>query len=174
MFRFLLMVLALIVILSAGLPYLSLKIRDSALGIAKTDGVRAASRAETALWLQPADPGPFVTQAGIYSSAASVAAASGAPDRAGAVLDNLALSISSYENAIANEPADWTLRYQAGVETLNLLLASQYAAGRAPHIDYAALIRLIPGLEDWSAVPPAPRQRCRSPEQPLGRSLRRR
>ncbi len=152
MFRVLLMTLSLIVIVSTGLPYLSLQIQNSALGIAKTDGVRAASRAEAARWLQPADPGPFVTQARIYSSAASAGAASGASDRAGAVLDNLALSIRSYENAIAAEPADWTLRYRAGVATLNLLLASEYAAHEDPALDYATLTPLVPALEDWSAL----------------------
>jgi hypothetical protein len=152
LFRVFLVALALIVILSAGLPYLSLQIQNSALGIAKTDGVQAAARAASARWLQPSDPGPFVTQAGIYSSAASSAAASGAPDRAGAVLDNLALSIASYQDAIENEPADWALRYRAGVETVNLLLASEYAAGKDPALDYAELIPLIPGLEDWSAL----------------------
>jgi len=151
-FRFLLLALSLIVIVSAGLPYLSLQIQDSALGIAKTDGVRAAARAEDALWLQPADPAPFIAQAGIYSAAASKAAASGASDRAGAVLDNLALSISSYQKAIANEPADWALRYRAGVETLNLLLASVYAGGGTTALDPEASLPLLPGLKDWSAL----------------------
>jgi hypothetical protein len=146
------MTLSLIVIVSAGLPYLSLQIQDSALGMAKTDGVRAASRAEAAQWLQPADPSPFATQAHIYSSSASAAAASGTSDRAGAVLDNLALSIRSYENAIAAEPADWSLRYRAGVATLNLLVASEYATGRDPALDYATLISAVPGLQDWSAL----------------------
>jgi hypothetical protein len=151
-FRVLLVTLSLIVILSAGLPYLSLQIQDSALGMAKTDGVRAASRAEAAQWLQPADPGPFATQAHIYSTSASAAAASGTSDRAGAVLDNLALSINSYQNAISNEPADWTLRYRAGVEAMNLWLATQAAAGELPALDYTESMMLIPGLEDWSAL----------------------
>jgi len=150
-FRSLLLTLSLVVIVSAGLPYLSLQYQNSALGIAKTDGVRAAQRAAAARWLQPADPGPYLTQASIYSSAAS-AAASGADDRAGAVLDNLALSIASNENAIADEPADWALRYRAGVAALNLLLATESANGQAPTLDYATLIPLIPGLQDWSAL----------------------
>ena len=152
-FRALLLTLSLVVIVSAGLPYLSLQYQRSALGLAKTDGVRAAQRAAAARWLQPADPGPYVTQAGIYSRAASASAASGADDRAGAILDNLALSIASYEKAIKSEPADWALHYRAGVAVLNLFLASQYAAGRAPALDYAALLPLIPGLKDWSELP---------------------
>ncbi len=151
-FRYLLLGLAVVVLVVSGLPYLSLQIQSSALGIAKTDGVRAVSRAKTALWFQPGDPAPFATQARIYSGAASDAATSGVPDRAGAVLDNLALSIHSYEDAIANEPADWALRYRAGVETFNLLLASQYATGRDPALDYATLVAMIPGLGDWSTL----------------------
>ncbi len=168
-FRLLLLALSLIVILSAGLPYLSLQIQNSALGIADTDGVRAAARAEAARWLQPADPAPFLTQAAIYSSAASRAAASGAPDRTGAVLDNLALSIRSYENAIANDPADWALRYRAGLATLNLLLASEYAAGRDPALDYATLAPLVPGLRGLVRAVRLRASAAASPAQPRGR-----
>ncbi len=100
----------------------------------------------------PGDPRPYLTQAGIYSRAAYTAAASETDDRAGAVLDDLALSIDRLEAAIAREPADWSIRYRAGVATLNLLLAGQYAAGLEPELDYATLIPTVPGLEDWSAL----------------------
>ena len=138
-FRLLLLTLSLIVIVSAGLPYLSLQIQDSALGIAKTDGIRAAARAEAARWLQPADPGPFVTQAGhLLERRFGSRRVRRASDRAGAVLDNLALSIGSYENAIANDPADWTLHYRAGVATLNLLYADcTRPAGTRPGLRHA-------------------------------------
>jgi hypothetical protein len=151
-FRALLVTLSLVVIVTAGLPYLSLQYQKSALALARTDSVRAVGRAGAARWLQPSDPGPYLTQAAIYSAAASAAATSSAADRAGAVLDNLALTIDRLERATTNEPGDWSLRYRAGVTALNLLLASQYADGLAPELDYAALIPLVPGLEDWSAL----------------------
>ncbi len=128
-FRALMVALSLAVITGAALPYLSLQYQNSALALAERDGVLAVERAATASWFQPADPAPHATQARIYANAAEAAAASGDTDRAGAVLDNLALSLASYEDAIAKEPADWTLRYQAGVTTLNMLLATEYASG---------------------------------------------
>jgi len=152
LFRMLLLVLSLVVIVTAGLPYLSLQLQKSAAALAGTDGVRAVKRAGSAQFLVPNDPRPYVTQAGIYSRAASAAAASPAGDRAGAVLDNLALSIERLEAAIAREPADWSLHYRAGVTTLNLLLVRAYSDGVELQLDYASLIPLIPGLEDWSGL----------------------
>lgn len=158
-------VLSLLLIVAAGLPYLSLQYQRSALALAKSDGVRAIERAESARWLQPTDPGPYKTQGSIYTSAAVSAASLGADDRAGAVLDNLSLSIASYQDAIAEEPADWSLHYQAGVQTINLLLAMEYAAGRHPDLDYPAMISAAPGLEDWSALAGAT-----APHAPPGRA----
>jgi len=151
-FRACLMTLSLVVMLVTGLPYLSLQCQDSAKALAATDRVRAVDRAGAAHWFQPADPDPYVTQAGIYSGAAWAAAESDAVDRAGAVFDNLALGIERYEAAISLEPADWTLYYRAGVMALNLLLAREYAAGLGPELDYGTLIPLIPGLQNWSAL----------------------
>jgi hypothetical protein len=151
-FRALVVTLSVVVLLVAGLPYLSLQYQNSAKALAYTDGVQAAKRAESAHWLQPADPDPYSTQASIYAGAAWRALESDSPDRAGAVLDNLALAISSLEKAIALEPEDWTLRQGAGVATLNLLLATEYAAGLDPKLDYATVIPAVPGLEDWSAL----------------------
>ena len=151
-FRALMVTLSLVVIISSGLLFLSLQYQRSALALAKTDGARAVERAASASWFQPADPGPHATRARIYANAAEAAVASGDTERAGAVLDNLSLSIASYEDAIAKEPADWSLRYQAGVTTLDMILASEYASGRDPDLDYVLLIPLVPGLEDWSAL----------------------
>lgn len=156
------MTLSLVVIVVAGLPYLSLQFQKSAVALAASDGVGAIERAGSVRFLQPSDPSPYLTQAGIYARAASAAAASEASDRGGAVLDNLALSVDRFEAAIALEPADWSLRYRAGVTVLNLLLASDYTAGLNPGLDYATLVPEIPGVEDWSELvgsdptPPAP------------------
>ncbi len=151
-FRALLVALSLLVLITAGLPYLSIQFQKSAVALAGTDGGKAVRRAGSARFLVPGDPRPYLTQAGIYSRAAYTAAASETDDRAGAVLDDLALSIDRLEAAIAREPADWSIRYRAGVATLNLLLAGQYAAGLEPELDYATLIPTVPGLEDWSAL----------------------
>jgi hypothetical protein len=151
-FRLLLMVLSLVVIVFSGLPYLGLRYEESALALARTDGVRAVERAGAAHWLQLADPAPYLTQATIYENAAKDAAASGRADRQGAVLDNLALAIEACHRAIDLEPADWSLHYRAGVTVINLLLAAQHSAGQAATIDIASAIPAVPGLYDWSTL----------------------
>ena len=170
--------LSLAVIIGAGLPYLSLQYQTSALALAETDGARAVERAASASLFQPADPAPHVTQARIYANAAEAAAASADTDRAGAALDNLSLSIASYEEAIAKEPADWSLRYQAGVTTLDMILASEYASGRDPDLDYALLVPWFPAwktgrrwlgplrLYPLPAWPPGPSPRVPTAKKP--------
>lgn len=149
-FKALLVTLSLIVIIAAGLPYLSLQFQESAVALARSDEVRAIERLERIRYLQPSDTAPYVTQAGIYGRAASAAAASEASDRAGAVLDNLALRVERFEQAIAWESADWTLHYRAGVAAINFLLARDYVADLDPGLDYAVLIPQVLGLQDWS------------------------
>jgi hypothetical protein len=151
-FRVLMIALSLAVIIASGLSYLSIQYQRSALALAGTDGLRAVQRAEAAKWLQPADPSPYKTQATIYTKTARDAAGSGSEDRAGAVLDNLALSINSLEKAIAIEPVNWALHYRAGVATINLLLATAYAEGEDPGIDHADTFPLVPELEDWTSL----------------------
>ncbi|MBN1320290.1 MAG: hypothetical protein JXA87_05530, partial [Thermoleophilia bacterium] len=151
-FRLFLVAVSLIVIIFAGLPYISMLYQDSAKALARKDAYRAAERAEAAAWLLPTDPGPYSTQASIYGGAALQALESDDPGRAGATLDNLALAIGSLEDAIALEPADWTLRFQAGVTTLDLILARGYAEGQAFSFDYTDLSPEVTGLRDWSAL----------------------
>ncbi|MBN1460303.1 MAG: O-antigen ligase family protein [Armatimonadetes bacterium] len=151
-FRTALVALSLAVLVAAGLPYLSLLYQGSAKALARTDGLRAVDRAGVAHWLQPTDPAPFLTQATVYENAAAAVAVSDAAGAAGAVLDNLALGLDRIREAVAHEPASWSLRYRAGVAAMNLLLARGYAAGLDPELDYATLIPQIPGLRDWSAL----------------------
>lgn len=151
-FRALLVTLSLLVLIVAGLPYLSLQLQNSAKALATTDGARAVQRAESAHWLLPSDPQPYVTQASVYQGYALRAVESGDSDRAGAVLDNLALAVASYERAAEVEPADWTTHYRVGAAALNLLLAKQYLAGVDVNLDYAELTPAVPGLADWSAL----------------------
>jgi len=161
-FRLLLTILSLLVMITAGTPYLVLRYEESALALARTDPVRAVARAGSAHWLRPSDPSPYLTQATIYDNSAREALQSNATDSAGAVLDNLALEIQACDRAAAVDPADWSLRYQAGVATLNFLLASEYTAGRGPTVNIASSIPRIPGLADWSGLavtgvtPPGP------------------
>ncbi|MBN1628628.1 MAG: hypothetical protein JW990_02590, partial [Thermoleophilia bacterium] len=151
-FRLFLVAVSLIVIIFAGLPYISMLYQDSAKALARKDAYRASERAEAASWLLPSDPGPYSTQASIYGGAALQALESDDPGRGGAVLDNLALAIGSLEDAIALEPADWTLRFQAGVTTLDLMLARGYAEGQTLSFDYSDLSPEATGLRDWSAL----------------------
>ncbi|OFW62048.1 MAG: hypothetical protein A2133_09430 [Actinobacteria bacterium RBG_16_64_13] len=151
-FRLVLIVLFLVVIATAGLPYLAIQYEESALALAKTDALGAVERAGSAHWLQVASPSPYLTQATIYENAANAAALSDRPDRHGAVLDDLALAIAACDQAVALEPADWSVRYRAGVAVLNFLLASEYAGGQAVDIDISSAQARIPGLADWSAL----------------------
>ncbi|MGI5939808.1 MAG: O-antigen ligase family protein [Thermoleophilia bacterium] len=155
-FRVALLALSVAVIIGAALPYLSLQCCNSALTLAQTDGLRAAAQAEYAHWLSPGDPGPYDTQAGIYAAAATTAAAGTAEDRTDATLDNLALAIAALERAIEIDPAEWSLRYRAGITNLNLLIATTYATdpnGPPAQTDYPASIPSIPGLGDWRTLP---------------------
>jgi hypothetical protein len=151
-FRALMVVLSLGVIIAAGLPYLSALYQDSAFALARTDAERAAKRAEVARWFQPTDPGPYETQATIYHNGALDALEAGRSDRAGAVLDSLALSIHSLEKATEVEPVNWVLHYRAGVASINLVLASAYASGEALDFDYAEMSPRVHGLSDWTSL----------------------
>lgn len=151
-FRALLVTLSLLVLVVAGLPYLSIELRNSATALAKTDALRAVKRANSARWLLPSDPGPYLTQASIYTGAARRALKSDSPDRAGAVLDDLALAIASHEKATAVEPADWNCRLKAGVAAANLLLAKGYIEGQLSGLDYDEAALGLTGLQDWSAL----------------------
>jgi hypothetical protein len=151
-FRLLLVALSLVVIISTGLPYMSLLYQDSALALADTDPARAIRRAGSALSLMPTDPAPYSTQASIYSRAAAEAVASEAPDREGAVLDDLALAIESHRQAITLEPANWTLHFHAGVAVVDLLLATGYVEGWGFGFEYADLSANLTGLGDWSSL----------------------
>lgn len=155
-FRLLLVALSLVVIVSTGLPYMSLLYQDSALVLAGTDPARAVKRAGSALSLMPTDPAPYSTQASIYRRAAVEALATEASGKAGAVLDDLALVIASYEKAIALEPADWTLHLHAGVATVDLLLATGYLEDWGFAFMYGDLSVNLTGLGDWSELAGAP------------------
>lgn len=153
LFRVSLLSVSLVTIVMSGMPYLAGKYQESALALASTDAARAAARAATAHLLQPTSPDPFITQAGIYTRAAALAAESDEPDRAGATLDALSLGISSFETAIREEPVSWSLHYHAGVEILNLLFATQEATGSLPSTaEYRSSTGAVPGLGDWSGL----------------------
>jgi hypothetical protein len=149
-FRALIVTLSAVLLLVAGLPYLSIQFQSSALALAETDGVRAVGRANAARYLVPSDPGPYLTEAAIYEEAATQALEQGETQSAGAVLDNLALAITSYEKAIATEPANWTSHFHAGIAMLDMLIARGYVEGWASlqGVELPAIL----GLEDWSAL----------------------
>ena len=150
-FRTALLTVSILVVVAAIPPYVSLHLQRSAVSLAATDGLRSAARAGHAAWLWPGDPSAYSTQGDIYADAAGAARLMDA----GAVLDNLALSLSAYERAADVEPADWSPRYQAGVVALNMVLvrSSQPGTTGAPaQIDYTAQIASVPGLRDWSSL----------------------
>jgi hypothetical protein len=151
-FRALVVALSAIVLLGAGLPYLSIQYQDSARAVAETDGLRAVKRAAAARYLLPTDPSPYLTQAEIYEKAATRALQSAGPEAAGAVLDNLALAVGSYEKAIALETADWITHYQAGIAMLNMMLARGYLENWASLRGAGDTAPTLAALQDWSAL----------------------
>ena len=144
--------LAAVVLVATGLPYLSAKYQDSALAAAEVDGLKAAKRAAAARYLLPTDPGPYLTQARIYERAASQALDERGAEAAGAVLDNLALAVGSYENAIALEAADWTTHYHAGLAMLNLLIARGYIESWPSLQITEPAVSVQNVLGDWSSL----------------------
>ena len=151
-FRIGLIVLSVVVLLLAGFAFLSMQIQTSALALSRTDPLTAAGRAASARWLAPGDASPYVTQASIYGSAAREALASQQPDRAGAVLDDLALAISAHEKAIAKQSADWTNYYRAAWATLDLLAAKAYAEGRGGELEAVGVTKSFANQHDWSGL----------------------
>ncbi len=155
-FRALLVTLSAVVLVTAGLPYLSLQYQDSARAVAGTDGLRAVNRAASARYLLPTDPGPYLTQAELYEKAALRVLRERGPEGAGAILDNLALAIGSYEKALALESADWAIHCQAGVAMLNMMLARGYVARWENLQDADPAMFDLTGVEDWSSLASLP------------------
>lgn len=151
-FRLLLVALSLVVIVFAGLPYVSLQYQNSARALADQDAFRAAKRAEAARWLSFGDPEPYETQASIYRMLAAETLVHDDPDRAGAVLDALALAFGSCEKAVALEPADWSLQKAAGVAAIDLLLATGYVEGWTAGLTDDDLSGSPTGARDWSGL----------------------
>lgn len=99
-------VLAALVIVSAGLPYLSLRFSNLAAG--STDLAVVISRTKTAAWLDPTAVHPFATRAAAYTLAAQQEA-EGSRRKA---LD-LQLAADAWEDATRREPDVWLNAYMA-------------------------------------------------------------
>lgn len=147
--RWAMVIVSALLVLGVGLPYLSIKYTESAVSIGSNDTAKSIGRTTDAHWLQPFDSSPFSARASIYTSSAAAAMEAHV---ANATLDYLSLAISSYDDAISKEPADWSLRYQASVAVINLMLAKDYSTSTDPRVDHNALVSEIPGLVDWSAL----------------------
>ncbi len=142
--------LSCLILVAAGLPFLALQIQDAAIASIGSNPQGALSRATIAMRLQPTDPSPVDTKAYFYLRSAETAAGSARTDRGGAVLDDLALALSSELTAIQREPADWSERYGACTAALNILLASEALAGKP--VTSSSLTGV--GVDDWSDLSP--------------------
>jgi hypothetical protein len=150
-------VVSVVVVALAGLTFLSLEIQRSAATLSRTEPLRAAARSGSAQWVTPGDAGPFVAQASIYYAAARATLATPLPDRAGAILDDLALAAVAYEKAVAKEPADWKNHYGAAWAALDLLLARGYTGdsgtnAQGAHGQPRDLLGSVAGEHDWSSL----------------------
>ncbi|MBN1320240.1 MAG: O-antigen ligase family protein [Thermoleophilia bacterium] len=105
-YRAILAVLALAVIVSAALPYLSMRYSDMAAG--STDLQLMTDRAATAAALDPTSVTPLATRAGAHRAAA----AQGEPGSAEQI-EQLNLAAQAWVEATEREPGGWLYYYQA-------------------------------------------------------------
>jgi len=150
-FRVALALVACLVIIGAALPYAALRWEDAALAADVAEARKAIKQAGVASWLQPPSPEPYLAKGMIYEEQARVAATGESPGMAGAVLDNLALAISSYEKAASLEPSNWLPCYKTGAACLNLVVARAYLEQAflvPPALDESP----IWVLTDWSSL----------------------
>jgi hypothetical protein len=154
-FRYTLIVLGALVLVTGVFPYVSARLEAAALAVTSSRPSQAADRAEKAHWLYPGHSGPLRLQGMIFLEAAETAALGTSPDRAGAVIDDLALALAALDRAVRTEPADWSTHYDAAVVGLNLLIARSRAVdvdGLAAQVALVDSMTSIPGLKDWSAL----------------------
>ncbi len=155
-FRYTLIVMGALVLVAGVFPYVSARLEASALALSRSRPAQAVDRAETAHWLYPGHAGPLRLQGTIFVGAAQTAALGTSPDRAGAVIDDLALATATFERATTTESADWSTHYDAAVAGLNLLTARSRAVDAddpATHVDLVGSLANVPGLKDWSLLP---------------------
>lgn len=155
LYRVCLLVISAFFLLGTGTLYTSHELQKSALALSGTDPRIGVSRTYLARWLSLGDPGPFLTATTVYRQAAVDAMHSSQPDRAGAVLDDLALALRAASRAASAEPAAWTTHYEAAWAALDLLLARGYAERGAAAWGYLALPDYLQSSHDWSPLAPA-------------------
>ena len=114
---------AVAILVSAALPYLSLRYADLAVANGSVNPATAISSIRTAAWLDRFSPAPVAAEARIFASAAE------APGTEHAILlDDLALAASAWEQAGKREPLSWDIAYRTSLA----VLAYRDAAEGAP------------------------------------------
>jgi len=149
-FRWVLVATAAVTLVALTLPYLSMRLQDSALMMTGTDDLAALRSARFAARLQPVDPEPLLTEADIYRFAAANASGQSA-------LDDLALSLDAHIRAIEREPAGYALHYRAGMAALRLLEAS---TGAPPGSLTGATPTAVGGKDEPSLISPETQTRA--------------
>ena len=104
---------ALLVLLSALFPYLSVRATNAAATTAVTDPTSAVSITSTAAWQNPLSPEPLVIRAQAYTAAAKTAAGV-AQDRA----RMLGLAAGAWEEAERRDPRSWPIVYESALALL--------------------------------------------------------
>jgi hypothetical protein len=104
---------AVLVIVSIGLPYLSMRYSDSASGAISTDPRAALARANTAAAIDPTSVAPFAVRAAVHE-----AAAARAQEASPARVEQLTLAAEDWVGAIGVEPAGWLYNYNAAAAFL--------------------------------------------------------
>ena len=106
-------VLAVAILASAALPYLSGRYTDLAVANGTVNPAAAISSVRTAAWLDRFSPTPAATEARVLASAAE------APGTERAVLlDDLALAASAWQEAGKREPLSWDVAYRTALAVL--------------------------------------------------------
>ena len=116
--------LAVLAIVSAGLPYLSSRFAESASAAISVDPQSALARANTAASLDPTSTTPYVIRAGVHASAAAKAP-EGSPGRA----LELTLAAQAWDDATRVEPDGWLYHSQAASAYQDAGNAARLAGG---------------------------------------------
>lgn len=116
------------VLVSAALPYLSLRYTDAAAGAGVADIEHGLAQARTAERFDPTSPQPFSTRAHLHEAAARAAAPGSV-----AQSEHYAQAAAEWQAGIAKEPSNWLSYFQAAkldVEWSQTLIDHDPALGR--------------------------------------------
>jgi hypothetical protein len=108
-----------LMLVSAGLSFAASQYSDAAQVNSAVSPTTALANARASALFDRLSPLPLIRRAEAYAAGAKGTAASFAPGRAWATLDDLALACTSWEEAVRKEPSNWVSNYRAATSVLD-------------------------------------------------------